>query len=536
MERVLEKLKEIWGKILEWWGKFSSNQKTTLIIIACGIVLAFAGLIALLTNPNYTNLKVCTTTTEAAQVTGVLDDSGIKYKVSDDGLRITVPRADLSSANLALGASGIVSDNYTLEAALSGGFTVTEADKQKKYQEFMEKSLADDFIARFKPVKGAVVRIHLAENDGTLLSKNDETTVAASLELEGDFDEANAAFLAQAIAGALGLKNTDNITILNLDDMSMLFSGENDATIAGNASSQLGVKAEAEGLMNNKVKNVLSGTGQFGDVRVSTNLDMDFSTKEITEHEYKPAEGHEQGLLGTEKYYTSSSEGGTAGPPGTDSNGETTYQYQDYGSSSSTIEEYYKTYLPSELIEHTTIPAGTIKYLSSSVAVSSVNYVVIKQEDAKKRGLLDGITWEEYKAANAEKRELPVADEMVTLVADATGVLAENIKIVSYEENIFVDAEKLNVDVTDVVQIVLIVLILGLLALVVIKSMRTEKEEEEPEQLSVETLLQSNPEPTLDNIEVEEVSEVRRMIEKFVDENPEAVANLLRNWLNEEWG
>ena len=30
--------------------------------------------------------------------------------------------------------------------------------------------------------------------------------------------------------------------------------------------------------------------------------------------------------------------------------------------------------------------------------------------------------------------------------------------------------------------------------------------------------------------------ETRKLIEKFVDENPEAVANLLRNWLNEDWG
>ena len=28
----------------------------------------------------------------------------------------------------------------------------------------------------------------------------------------------------------------------------------------------------------------------------------------------------------------------------------------------------------------------------------------------------------------------------------------------------------------------------------------------------------------------------RKLIEKFVDENPEAAANLLRNWLNEDWG
>ena len=66
--------------------------------------------------------------------------------------------------------------------------------------------------------------------------------------------------------------------------------------------------------------------------------------------------------------------------------------------------------------------------------------------------------------------------------------------------------------------------------------MRSEKAAEQPEELSVETLLQSQPEVELEDIGTEQISETRRMIEKFVEENPEAVANLLRNWLNEEWG
>ena len=37
-------------------------------------------------------------------------------------------------------------------------------------------------------------------------------------------------------------------------------------------------------------------------------------------------------------------------------------------------------------------------------------------------------------------------------------------------------------------------------------------------------------------IELEDKSDTRIMIEKFVDENPEAVALLLRNWINEDWG
>ena len=39
----------------------------------------------------------------------------------------------------------------------------------------------------------------------------------------------------------------------------------------------------------------------------------------------------------------------------------------------------------------------------------------------------------------------------------------------------------------------------------------------------------------IENIDVETKSETRKMIEKFVDENPELAAALLRNWLNEDW-
>ena len=59
----------------------------------------------------------------------------------------------------------------------------------------------------------------------------------------------------------------------------------------------------------------------------------------------------------------------------------------------------------------------------------------------------------------------------------------------------------------------------------------------EPE-LSVENLLESTKEAEeeLEDIGFNEKSETRILIEKFVDENPEAAASLLRNWLNEDWG
>ena len=83
----------------------------------------------------------------------------------------------------------------------------------------------------------------------------------------------------------------------------------------------------------------------------------------------------------------------------------------------------------------------------------------------------------------------------------------------------------------------LAVVIFGLLAFVVFKSTRpVEVLETEPE-LSVEALLASTKEnqQSVEDIDLNDKSETRKAIEKFVDENPEAVALLLRNWLEDDW-
>ncbi len=534
-EKILNKLKEIWAKIQEWWGKFTSKQKTMIIGLGLTVIVAFVILYTVLTSPNYVNLKQCDSTKEASQVVDVLKAENIPHKVSDDGLLIKVPQKNVSNARIALGASGITSTAYSIDEALSGSFTTTEADKQKKIKLYYENLFENDFVNAYPAIKTANVTLNLPENDGTLLSKDEEPGAYITLGIDGEFSTEQASNLAKGVATALGCKSTENIVILD-SDANILFSGEDSSSAVGNASSQLGVKKEAEKLINGGVRGVLSGTGPFGDVRVNSNLIIDFSTTEKTRHDYTPAEGQSQGVLSEEKGYTSDSTGGVSGVPGTDSNSETTYQYEDHEYSSSTIEEFYKKYLPNEYIEHTEIPPGVIKYNESSLAISSTKYNVVKEDDVKKQGLLAGITWEEYQNANSEKKVVEVTDEMIALASDASGIPREKITIVAYEENLFMDSEGLGIDIYDAIQIALIVIILVLLAVVVLKSMKGEKSPEEAEELSVETLLQSNPEPSLDDIEIEETSETKKLIEKFVDENPEAAANLLRNWLNEEWG
>jgi flagellar M-ring protein FliF len=192
--------------------------------------------------------------------------------------------------------------------------------------------------------------------------------------------------------------------------------------------------------------------------------------------------------------------------------------------------------MPDETIEKSTDATGTIVYADSSVSVAAVKYKIVREEDVRLQGLLEGITWDEYKLANDERTKLEVDSDLVSMVANATGIPSKNITFVAYEEIQFIDEVETSVDYKNIMQIVLIVIILALLAFVVILSLRTKKEVEEEEELAVEDLLESTQVEQLESIESEQKSEARKLIENFVEENPEAVATLLRNWLDEDWG
>lgn len=532
---MADRIKGLLNKLLEWWNKFSTKQKTFIISAGAGIILAFAILITVITRPQYIVLANCDTTKEASEIVTLLEGEGLDYEVSDDGFQIKINKNQQSDASLLLGANDIQAATYTIDNVTDGGFTTTESDKEKRYELYMETRLANDLIARFSGIKSAVVDLYIPEQNGTLIASEEESSIWILLELDGDFSTDSAAGMAKAVSVAIGNKTSENVVIMDTNG-NTLYSGDDSYSVAGVASSQMSVKSQWETKVKNDVKQVLLGTNEFDKVEVAVNLDMDFSSTNITDHEYYVADGNSQGYLASDRTYTEDSTNGNSGVPGTDSNGDIEYVYQDSSESTSSVAEEEHNYLPSERITNKETLPGGINYDQSTISLSATNMNLIREEDVKSQGLLDGITWEEYKLANAGQTQIEVPDELYDVVAKATGFPVENIAIVAYSENVFFDKEGLNVSASDVMQIILIIVILALLAFVVIRSMRSEKESEQPEELSVENLLQSQPEVELEDIGSEPISETRRLIEKFVEENPEAVANLLRNWLNEEWG
>jgi flagellar M-ring protein FliF len=166
--------------------------------------------------------------------------------------------------------------------------------------------------------------------------------------------------------------------------------------------------------------------------------------------------------------------------------------------------------------------------------------IQVSEESLEEAGELENTTFDRYVETHqnnlTEVTDQDEIDALKQLFSDASGIAVNNISLRVYEETLYIPKpveESMNFSL--ILEILLAALIVGLLLFVVFRAMKpVETIETEPE-LSVERLLATTREnQSLEDIEFGEKSETRRMIEKYIDENAESVAALLRNWLNDD--
>ena len=80
---MADKLKEIPGKVLGWWNKFTSRQKTIIIGIAAVVIFTFAIIIYTFTRPQYTKLGTYESSTTSAEIVKILDDALEQMEMSE---------------------------------------------------------------------------------------------------------------------------------------------------------------------------------------------------------------------------------------------------------------------------------------------------------------------------------------------------------------------------------------------------------------------------------------------------------------------
>lgn len=506
------------------------------------VLTALVILAVVMTRPVYLPLYDAADYKEASEVAALLNsDPTIRYR-QNQTIHFEVEQKSESKASMLLGSNNYATNGYSnsrvlLKDYLDSGFAATESYNQKNYKRYMEDKLAADLMSQ-ELIRTATVSLDIARDDGTLVSRMQESAASVSLGLNGSITSDQAYSIARFIATQIGNKTTDNVTLIDQATSKILFDGadqESDSTLISNQIDQEQQKATN---MKREIRAALEDSGLFSNVTVGLKLDMSFDSVTDTVHRYWHNDGMDNGEIAQQYNYSASGNGAVGGVPGTTSNNDdTTYVFGDQSGEWS-VSKNETTYNNNEEILTTNRKGGTINYDNCSAAVVAVRNIIYKEEEVRASGqLADGMTWEEFKAAHSDNTQIDVDPIYVSAVSKIVGCQDSAVEFICIEKPICVDSESRQIGMTDILQIALTVLIFVLLGYVVFRSTRRQKEVEPEPELSVEALLESTSEDqdSLEDIGYSEKSEIRLLIEKFVDEKPDAAALLLRNWLNEDW-
>ena len=539
-----EKVKEIPEKFKVFWDKYTSKQKTIVIAIICVVLIAIGVVAWLASRPTWSKFQVFDSVDDANTMTKALDDQSITWKASSDGKTIYVHQDDMTNALYAMSDNGLTDKGYTWDDAFNNSMSTTESEKDQKRVLALQSEIRQSLI-QYKFIDDANVFINVPESTYTVLSSDDaetaKTSITASIELNDKnkdlLDDKTAETLAYWLANTVGT-DVKNV-IINDTDGKCIYNGNTSDGLGGVLTG--GSTEYCNKLRNTIADNVTTLLIRCGydDAQVGTDgIQFDMNKIETLTKEYSVDDGREYGYPTNLYTYSSKGASGNGGTPGTDSNdSDTDYVNNSSSGTSNTVDVQKLTdLLTNEKVQNIKQETPAIKLADSSLGIVVRKYTVYKEDDLKADGTLDKTTWDQFISQNNKISTTTVSTDEINLISAATGVSANKITVLAYNVPQFVSSTKSSNGISNYLMIILTVLIIALLIFVILRGASPLAAEDEELELSVEQLLATTKEnQSLDDIEFSDKSETRKMIEKFVDENPEAVAQLLRNWLNDEW-
>lgn len=525
-----EYLNRIRNQITEYWTNLSNRSRMQLISAVVVGVVALVVTSIILSRPTLTPIKENISVEEVTSIETELTSQGIAYSFSPDNSILSVDDNKVREAEVALAGIGIISDTgFTYEDAFNNSLTATQGERDAKLQLAYESELNRKLEA-FDQIKTAYIKLYIGDEGSVIFDEVRPSSASLTLELIDNLSKDTVIGIVSMIKNSVPNLSEENISIMSTSG-EVLYNGAEANGIGGAISNQTEYDEAVQRTYRNGLTPQLLAIGTYDDVTINMNLDIDFNEVSSISEDYEAGP-----VIREFTSETTSTNQDNGGAPGSDTNGSdtTSYDTESGTSSSSAGTQSDVTYQADKTVISTVQPPGGVNLEGSSMAVMINKITYVREEDVEARGDLAEISWEEYQEQNGDSTQLEVPEDIIDLIKTGSGI--ENVSVLSYNRPMFLDKEASSIEVISYLPIAIIIILIGVVVYMVIRGTEPiEVEETEPE-LSVEEMLESTKETQdFEEIDFNDKSDIRKQLEHFVDKNPDAVAALLRNWINEEW-
>jgi flagellar M-ring protein FliF len=523
-------IKKYLDQLKEFWNSLDKSQKTRLYITSAIVVAVIAVSIFMLTKPNRIVLFSSSDKAQIGEMITILEDNGIWNSAGNDGGSILIDSKNNNKAQVILAQAGYPKDGMTFEDAISKiGITTAESDKKHIWKEQQVSDL-EAKIKMLDNIDEAVVSLTTPEKTMFYTEGQEQPRPTAYVMVKPNkkLTDAQIEGIVMLVSRSVENLNPKDVTVADNNSNILNTNASDDSVSAANNQEELRQKREKE--LEQKVLNYFNvgGFDNFDTLRVVANATLDFDKDKSQIKSITNPEGMEGGAVISSKTSEETVKNGSAsGTPGQEANpgdtNNTSYAMGNGGNSDYSNKSAETNFGYDEQLRETEKATGKLLPAESGLAIS---------------------LWYGKKVTDGSKIDDTFINDIKNGMSMATGIPVKNISV-----------SKMKLAAPEVVQTTLndrikqmvsdygffalmLFLIIGLL----IAGMPRKKKEPEPEALQPAMATGSGPkfvvpeqEEPLPEIELEERSEIKKQIDKFVKQKPDAVAQLLRNWLSDEW-
>jgi len=532
LNNVIEK---IFKPLNDFWSGLEKSKKIRYCIIAAVALSIIVITVLVFSRTEYSVLYSNLDSKEAGEIMSKLQDDNVAAKAKGTGT-ILVPKNQEASLRMELAASGYPSTglNYDIFQN-STGFGTTDYEKQK-YMQFQLQDRLQSSIKTLDIVNDAIVTLYIPESTSFVL-KDDKQNASASviLKLKNNQKPTSGQVkgIEELIAKSVPGLATDQVVIIDSSGNTLNNADSNEA---GAASTQLELESSVSDKYKEQINNMLEPIFGVGKVITGVRVSLDFDKKTTESNTYNPVGDSNSGIPASTSESKEVATGGSgtgAGAAGQTSNGGGTPTYStntsggagNYNKTNKTVN--YEINQIKEMVEKA---QGNIKDISVSVVVDSKSL---------KSGDINKVKETVAAASGIDKSKVTVQSMNFAAGNDINGIFNsvnnanDTVKKQAYIRNGIIYGA------------------LGLLLLLGAIFLLRKKKSAERAETAAQSQMRagSNFDQEVDE-EFEEYigkpirdidlsdnkSEKSKLIEKNIDKNPEHVAQLLRNWLDDYGG
>jgi len=528
------------AQLREYFSKMSRKNRIQLLILTVFVITLAIVTVSLLGRTTYGLMARVDTPAEAGAIRARLEEMGVPVQTQGTSILVPEARVDELRNTLAsegyLGGTGFDRGTYLADAA---GFGVPDSHSKLLYDLQKGDDIATMILQNSTKIQKCLAIVNSGDSSPFRNQTNTrKATCAVMLTVR------NGEVLTRAEANAIGEIVKASIPGIAYEDIAISDQDFNYYS-AGNTTVdpevEMGHRIALTNRMTEQIKlhveELLSPVYGINNLEIRPYVRLNFDRKHTSHIEYfPPIAGETDGIVRTieELYEQARNRARAEGIPGTDPNGMGTVEYP-WGPFNDE-DEYRKTLIGRnfEINELTTIiehEQGFIEYVSISVNINSE---------------IEGL--EDY------------TEQVKDLVAKASNAAPGNISVqhlpFSFKDTSMEDAfarweeheaAQRRQALIDMIVMYAVILALGVMVILLIRTIfKTLKPPPEPEPvliaagpggIDIDLLVDDDAETEeeyYEEIDIQQKSAGLEQIERFIDKDSAAVAQLLRNWLSDD--